>query len=291
MFVAFALTAAAQPVVDVAPRRVDFGIRPFESETVRSFTVGNPSDLPLLITIDPVAVGDDFAPGLVTSTCGLSTPTILLPGEDCTHDVRFRPTEAFAGLETATLEVTVRSGAWTAHRPVTLAGVGVAPGARWDRVVDFGDHGEGSLDPAFFDRDGVRFVDEGFVGFVQGDEALVGSSALGNAVRFRVRGPLASVTVSFAPAVQGTALYELSALGPRDRVLASTERLLTQDSGTSSATFGYVDIALSEVPPATRTLVLTGTFVGSSFPGIEEIPFGVSRITLAGATPGTPRGP
>lgn len=269
--------AAAEPRIDIAPRHVDFGVQPFESETLRSFLVTNTGDTAVFVTVEQVRVGDDFSPGQVTSTCTLGSETRLEPGESCVHDVGFRPSEFFAGFELAILSVTAREDG-TSHestRRVTLTGFGVEPDAvGFDRVIDFSEPGEGTFDRRFFDRDGVRFTEGDFVGFVQGDEALVGP------IRFSVYAPPDRAVVSFAPAVQGTAWYQLTALGAHDHVLASARVLVTQDTGVSPDPFGYVDLELPDIPAGTRVLTLTNEFVGSSFPHITHIDFAVAQIWL-----------
>lgn len=105
------LAGAARPPIAVQPVHVQFGSQPYESETIRSFTVTNKSQDSLLVAIEPVKVGDDFSAGLIQSTCSLIDPITLLPGGSCTHVVRFRPTPFFGGPETAVLRVVVRDTA------------------------------------------------------------------------------------------------------------------------------------------------------------------------------------
>jgi hypothetical protein len=110
----------------VVPTHVPFGKRPFESNTLGSFTITNQGSQPLAVTIEQVEVGDDFSPGQPESTCGLGE-TILAARESCTHVVGFRPSLFFAGCETAWLRVTVRDE-WERvlfERPVRLSGTGV----------------------------------------------------------------------------------------------------------------------------------------------------------------------
>src|SRR5688572_9992764 len=72
-------------------------------------------------------------------------------------------------------------------------------------TVDFSTHGTGSFDSDFYKKDGVRFTQESDVGFVQGDEALVGPIAA------TFTPPISGLSVRLAPFVQGTAEYVLTA--------------------------------------------------------------------------------
>lgn len=110
----------------VIPTHVPFGRRPFESNTLGSFTITNQSSQPLAVTIDQVDVGDDFSPGQPESTCAPGE-TLLPAGQSCTHVVGFRPSLFSAGCDTAWLQVTVRDE-WERvlfERLVKLSGTGV----------------------------------------------------------------------------------------------------------------------------------------------------------------------
>jgi hypothetical protein len=110
-FIAAPTASAAKPALDITPNHVNFGNQPFESLTERSFTITNQSSETLAVTIDQVRVPDDFSPGQIQSTCTLIDPTLLAPGESCTHFVTYRPTPFFEGLEVAILRVTARDAA------------------------------------------------------------------------------------------------------------------------------------------------------------------------------------
>ena len=115
----------ARPPIAVQPTHVRFGRQPFESNTLRSFTVRNRSAQALLVTIEQVRVGDDFSPGQVESTCTLGE-TLLPAGQDCEHVVGFRPSEFFGGHETAEMRVDARSldGVLLSSQRVRLSGTG-----------------------------------------------------------------------------------------------------------------------------------------------------------------------
>jgi hypothetical protein len=114
-------------VLGVDPGSVSFGDQPFETFETRSFTVTNIWSHAITLTSD-AGLPDDFS-HLIDSTCGLGEKT-LAPGESCTHVVGFRPTEFFAGLETATVVLTARdqgTGTLLVTRTVEITGTGVPP--------------------------------------------------------------------------------------------------------------------------------------------------------------------
>src|SRR5262245_11214711 len=81
------------------------------------------------------------------------------------------------------------------------------PGCRSaiSQTVDFSTSGEGTFQPNSFKRQGLVLTKGDFVGFVQGDEALIGPVA-------GIFHPSAcSISVMVAPAFQGTAAYTLTA--------------------------------------------------------------------------------
>jgi hypothetical protein len=129
-FAAPAATASRfdPPSLRVHPTHVRFGRQPFESNTLRSFTITNTSDETLLVTVEQVQVGDDFSPGQTESTCALGD-TLLDPGQSCTHVVGFRPSEFFCCHETAIMRVTAFDdrGQVVYDRQVKLSGSGYQP--------------------------------------------------------------------------------------------------------------------------------------------------------------------
>jgi len=145
-------------------------------------------------------------------------------------------------------------------------------------VLDFSAAGQGPFDPDFFHKSAhVRFLDGSFVGYVQGDQALIGP------VAWRVR-PLRAgiVRVKLAPAIQGTARYTLAAWSAGGKPLASMDMDVTQDTGNpATGPFGYVTLLL-DVPEPAASYTLTSTFLGSSFPHVHTIDFGVAEIGLPG---------
>jgi len=143
-------------------------------------------------------------------------------------------------------------------------------------VVDLSEPGQGFFDQAYFEDEGVVFTEGGFVGFLQGDEALVGP------VAGTVDKGFTGVTAKFAPGFQGTADYTLSAYSRSGRELGSSTLRVTQDSGDpESGPLGYATISLTSAKKAT-IFRLSSTFVRSSFPNVTTIDFGTSEVTIRG---------
>lgn len=119
--------SADAPPISVVPTHVRFGRQVFESNTLAAFTITNRSAQGLVVTIDQIEVGDDFSAGQIESTCTLGD-TWLPGGASCSHLVGFRPSEFFAGRESALLRVTARdeAGAILFEREVRLSGTGIA---------------------------------------------------------------------------------------------------------------------------------------------------------------------
>jgi hypothetical protein len=138
--------------------------------------------------------------------------------------------------------------------------------------IDFSEHGEGWFDQSFFS--GVKFTEGSFVGYIQGDQALVGDLAAKTKKKF------SSISASFAPAGQGTARYTLTAYKDK-KVAGSSSVTVTQDAGDpASSPFGYETITLSNLAKNADAFRLDNTFVRSSFPDITVIEFGTASITI-----------
>src|SRR5262245_4840701 len=119
------MAVAPAPVLAVSPANPTFGTQPFNTFETRTVTVTNTSTNTIRLTSD-AGLPDDFS-HLIDSTCGLGAK-VLAAGESCTHVVGFRPTEFFAGLETATLVLTARDDATASlleQRTVAITGEGV----------------------------------------------------------------------------------------------------------------------------------------------------------------------
>jgi hypothetical protein len=140
-------------------------------------------------------------------------------------------------------------------------------------IIDFSQAGQGPFDQSYFP--GVQFTEGSFVGIVQGDEALIGPVAGSAKKKFT------SISASFAPAAQGTAIYTLTAYKGKNAV-GSTSVTVTQDLGDpETGPFGYATISLSGLPRA-DSFSLRNTFVRSSFPPITGIEFGTALISISG---------
>jgi hypothetical protein len=90
---------AADNVLTVTPGRVNFGAKPLESFTLKSTTITNTADEPILLTLSLVRSWDDFSGGWISSTCPLFESTLFAPGESCTLVEGFSPSDTFRGLK------------------------------------------------------------------------------------------------------------------------------------------------------------------------------------------------
>jgi hypothetical protein len=141
-------------------------------------------------------------------------------------------------------------------------------------TIDFSQPGIGPFDRSYFSE--ARFSQGSFVGYVQGDEALIGPLAGTAASKFT------SISVDIAPAFQGTADYTIEAFSSADRVIGSSTVRVTQDTeDPETGPWGYVTLELASLPKKARSFRLSNTFVRSSFPNITVIDFGVASITLS----------
>jgi hypothetical protein len=139
--------------------------------------------------------------------------------------------------------------------------------------VDFSQHGEGPFDQSYFS--GVEFTQGSWVGYIQGDQALVGPGAGTTKSKFT------TISARFAPAGQGTAVYTLTAYKGKAPV-GSSSVAVTQDTGDpETGPFGYETITLDNLSKKADSFRLDNSFVRSSFPHITQIEFGVSSITLS----------
>jgi|GEM_PF-3603450 len=146
--------------------------------------------------------------------------------------------------------------------------------------IDFSSAGQGIFPPDFFKRQGLVFTQGDFVGFVQGDEALIGPIA------GIFRPAVCSLSVRVAPALQGTAAYTLTAFAPSGEIVSQTTLTITQDSGDpENGPFGYFSLELENLTPRANHFTLENRFIRSSFPHNTQIPFAISSLTYT-----TPRG-
>jgi hypothetical protein len=139
-------------------------------------------------------------------------------------------------------------------------------------TIDFSEHGEGEFDQTFFS--GVEFTEGSFVGYIQGDQALVGDLSGTTKKKF------SSIAATFAPAGQGTATYTLAAYKGK-ALLGSSSVTITQDVGEpASDPFCYETITLGNLDKKADSFRLDNRFVRSSFPDITVIEFGTASITI-----------
>src|SRR5437667_4828133 len=143
------------------------------------------------------------------------------------------------------------------------------------KTIDFSTHVVGPFQSDFYKKDGVVFTEGSFVGFIQGDQALVGPVAA------TFRPPVFGLSVSVAPSLQGTAEYTLTASDATGRVIGSASVIITEDSGDpTTQPFGYFTIELRSLPRRAKFFTLQNRFVRSSYPQVTRIDFGVSSITF-----------
>jgi len=149
-------------------------------------------------------------------------------------------------------------------------------GSGSSQTIDFSIAGEGPFQLNFFKGQGLVFTQGDFVGFVQGDQSLIGP------VAGTFHPAVCSISVRVAPAFQGTAAYTLKAYSASGKVVGSTTMTVTQDMGeVDSGPFGYFVIELSGLSQKAQTFTLENQFIRSSFPQITQISFGVSSITYS----------
>lgn len=152
-----------------------------------------------------------------------------------------------------------------------------APGCRSaiSQTIDFSAVGEGTFQPKSFKKQGLVFTQGDFVGFVQGDEALIGP------VAGTLHPSVCSISIRVAPAFQGTAAYTLTAYSASGKVVGNTTVIVTQDIGDpETGEPGYFVIELTELSQKAQRFTLENQFIRSSFPQTTEISFGVSSITF-----------
>jgi hypothetical protein len=134
-------------------------------------------------------------------------------------------------------------------------------------VIDFTDFGQGVFDPYFFADEGIIFDTPDpngglnwFVGYVQGDEALI------NDISASFKRPITSLSVSFAPSSYGPIEYTLTAFAPSGRVVA------TKTVTFSQPPFGYFTIDLGRLPRKAKSFEFTVTNPGPGV-GVNTIRF------------------
>lgn len=162
--------------------------------------------------------------------------------------------------------------------------------------IDFSRAGKlSAFDPRFFEQDGVVFppqfcpVDvcsDWFVGWIQGDDALVGGPISATFTR-----SVSSLSVRAAPGAQGTAEYTLTAFDRGGEVIAMKSVVVAQYIADPQVTpLGYFVVELGPLSkPARRftfeqkDLDLPAGMAGIGY-GLAEISFTVSGTAVANPT-------
>ena len=164
-------------------------------------------------------------------------------------------------------------GKWTVAAIVLPLFSVIAPTSAAAEVIDISALVDQPFDETFFADQGLIFTSPLALGFVQGDDALIGPVS-GRFAR-RVTGLSALV----APGFQGTADYTLAAFDSRANLVGRTTIRITQDEGDPDNTgFGYLALDLGHLARPARSFSLTNQFVRSSFPDRTFIDFGVSTF-------------
>jgi hypothetical protein len=155
--------------------------------------------------------------------------------------------------------------------------------------IYFASHDIGNLEPDFYRLDGLVFAPQQcgvagctdwFVsGPIQGDQALIIAPEYGP-VQASFTRPVSDLSVRFAPGLQGTATYTLTAFDGAGNAIGSATVTLTEDFGDpENEGFGYHEIALNDLPAPARSFTFDNRFVRSSFSNITSIGYGVSSIS------------
>ena len=132
-----------------------------------------------------------------------------------------------------------------------------------DVTIDFSTAGGGILERDFYNLDGVLFDTQGFVGDVEGDEALHASDTY--PVAGDVDGQVSAIAVRAAPDLRGytgffdllTARLTLTALDESGVVVATRSETITTDSQAGTG-FDYVTVDLGTLPRPASAFTLTG---------------------------------
>lgn len=153
-------------------------------------------------------------------------------------------------------------------------------------TIDFSTHGQGSFDPTFYKDDGISFWEgsgSGFsVGLVQFDDALIHMGGQQNGpIGGTLIPPVAGLSVSLAPSLQGTAEYTLTTFDSLGKLIDKHSVLVTQDTGDSQDSgSGYFTIKMKNLPRKAKSFILENRFIRSSFINNTSISFGVGSISL-----------
>lgn len=130
-------------------------------------------------------------------------------------------------------------------------------------MIDISDHGAGAFNREFYKPGGVVFTDGHYVGFIQGDDALVFDENNGITGLF-LSSAVTGISVELAPWLQGTWAYRLAALDASSAIIDSKTVVVTQDTGdVEDSGFGYFSIQLGGLSGAAGFLV-DSRFIRSS---------------------------
>lgn len=134
---------------------------------------------------------------------------------------------------------------------------------------------------------GVTFTAGDFIGFIQGNSALV--SSYQNSTTHKVQGSftssVSSLEVTFFPAIQGTAIFTLFLYDSGSHLLgSSSQTLFTGPLGGG----GVLRVSLDPSAGGAASFLLTSSLVSNSGNSVGPIEFGVTTLLFTSIPePGT----
>jgi hypothetical protein len=153
------------------------------------------------------------------------------------------------------------------------------------RTIDFSSAPAGSsISSEYFLSEGLLLTGpsdpmQTHVGFVQGDNALIGSTnAPAGDVTGTFTSPVSSVAVAFAPGAQGTAEYTLTAYAQGTPLASSSVTVMQDERLQDPVPWGYSELSLIDLSKPAESFSLTARYIDGFFGRIE---YGVSYITFA----------
>ena len=156
-----------------------------------------------------------------------------------------------------------------------LVGVGTVPAVAGSVVtIDFTQAGQGPFNQNFFASSGIVFTQGTFVGFVQGDDALVGPPIAGSFLT-----PVTSLAVNVALGFQAVDDFSLTVYDASSAPISTTTFILDQDTGNPNFMgWGYFTISLPNIPQPAYSFTLSDQFVSGPINGSTE--FGDSSLVF-----------
>jgi len=253
-----------------------------------------------IVWLNRLRTGSGVTADLRAGACDTTgTRVTSMPAFTTTSGGTWRQRWIFSGRDLRALRSALAKG-----QPITLrATVGSRSAcAQYSEpagdTIDFSTFGDGrEFDPLFYQDDRIVFPPQQcgpvgcgnwFVGFIQGDAALVGGPLLAP-IEAMFTKPIFGLSLRVAPGAQGTAEYTLTAFNSGGHVVARKSVTITQDMGDPlTDPFGYFSIDLGRFRQPATSFTLGSKDIRSSF-GLtgRTIEYGVSSITFVPAGPGS----